>query len=75
MLYGKEISYFTVFKIVEPQYFCEDVLDCCLNVGLVKAIDLTKAGDAVEIWVQPQDSEPTCLYLFPYDSGIVLVGE
>lgn len=75
MLYGKEISYFTVFKIIEPQYLGEDVLECCLNVGLVKAMDLTEAGDAVEIWVQPQDSEPTCLYLFPYDSGIVQVGE
>lgn len=75
MLYGKEISYFTVFKIIEPQYLGEDVLDCCLNVGLVKAMDLTEAGDAVEIWVQPNDGEPTCLYLFPYDSGIVQVGE
>lgn len=75
MLYGKEISYFTVFKIIEPQYLGEDILECCLNVGLVKAMDLTEAGDAVEIWVQPQDSEPTCLYLFPYDSGIVQVGE
>lgn len=75
MLYGKEISYFTVFKIIDPQYLGEDVLDCCLNVGLIKAMDLTEAGDAVEIWVQPQDGEPTCLYLFPYDSGIVQVGE
>lgn len=75
MLYGKEISYFTVFKVIDPQYLGEDVLDCCLNVGLVKAMDLTEAGDAVEIWIQPQDGEPTCLYLFPYDSGIVQVGE
>ena len=75
MLYGKEISYFTVFKIIEPQYLGDDVLDCCLNVGLVKAMDLTETGDAVEIWVQPYDGEPTCLYLFPYDNGIVQVGE
>lgn len=75
MLYGKEISYFTVFKIIEPQYLSEEVLACCLNVGPIKAMDLTEAGDAVEIWVQPQDDEPTCLYLFPYDSGIVQVGE
>lgn len=74
MLYGKEISYFTVFKIIEPQYLGEDVLDCCLNVGPVKAMDLTEAGDAVEIWVEVEDG-PTCLYLFPYDSGIVQVGE
>ena len=75
MLYGKEISYFTVFKIIEPQYLGEDVLDCCLNVGPVKTMDLTEAGDAVEIWVQSESGEPTCLYLFPYDSGIVQVGE
>jgi hypothetical protein len=75
MLYGKEISYFTVFKIIEPQYFGEEVLACCLNVGPVKVMDLTEAGDAVEIWVQSNDGEPTCLYLFPYDSGIVQVGE
>jgi hypothetical protein len=75
MLYGKEISYFTVFKIIEPQYLGEDVLSCCLNVGPVKVMDLTEAGDAVEIWVQPENDEPTCLYLFPYDSGIVQVGE
>jgi hypothetical protein len=75
MLYGKEISYFTVFKIIEPQYFGEEVLACCLNVGPVKAMDLTEAGDAIEVWVQPENSEPTCLYLFPYDSGTVQVGE
>lgn len=75
MLYGKEISYFTVFEIIEPQYFCEEVLSCLLNVGPIKAMDLTAVGDAVEIWVQPTDEEPTCLYLFPYDNGIVQVGE
>ena len=75
MLYGKEISYFTVFKIIEPQYLDEEVLACCLNVGPIKAMDLTESGDAVEIWVQSENSEPTCLYLFPYDSGIVQVGE
>ena len=34
MLYGKEISYFTVFKIIEPQYF--EKLLLCLNVGPLK---------------------------------------
>ena len=35
---------------------------------------LTEAADAIEIWVIYND-EPTCLYLFPYDMGIVQVGE
>jgi hypothetical protein len=75
MMYGKEISYFTLFKVCGMNEFGQDVIDCCLNVGPVKAMDLTEAGDAVEIWVQPESGEPTCLYLFPYDSGIVQVGE
>ena len=74
MMYGKEISYFTVFKIVEPHLFGSVVMDCIPNVGIVKAIDLTETEDAVEIWVMYED-EPTCLYLFPYDMGIVEVGE
>lgn len=74
MLYGKEISYFTLFKIVEPQYFSYEVIECLKNVGDIKAIDLTEDKDAVEVWVMA-DGEATCLYLFPYDLGIVQVGE
>ena len=74
MLYGKEISYFTVFKIKEQIAFGREVIDVIKNVGAVKAIDPTENADAMEVWVI-YDSEPTCLYLFPYDSGIVQVGE
>ena len=74
MLYGKEISYFTLFKLIEPQYFAQEVLDCLRNVGKIKAIDPDEPGTAVEIWVETDDG-PTCLYLFPYDSGLVQVGE
>ena len=74
MLYGKEISYFTLFKIIEPQYFSYEVIECLKNVGDIKAIDLTEDKDAIEAWVIA-DNEATCLYLFPYDLGIVQVGE
>ena len=74
MLYGKEISYFTVFKIKEQIAFGREVIDVIKNVGAVKAIDPTENEDAMEVWVIYED-EPTCLYLFPYDSGIVQVGE
>lgn len=74
MLYGKEISYFTVFKIKEQIAFGREVIDVIKNVGAVKAIDPTENADAMEVWVI-YDGEPTCLYLFPYDSGIVEVGE
>ena len=74
MMYGKEISYFTLFKVNEPLLFGDTVADCIPNVGTVKAVDITEANDAVEIWVINND-EPTCLYLFPYDMGLVEVGE
>jgi hypothetical protein len=74
MLYGKEISYFTLFKIVDANYFANEVIECLLNVGDIKAIDFTEAEDAIEIWIQNEEN-PTCMYLFPYDSGIVQVGE
>lgn len=74
MLYGKEISYFTVFSIKERIAFGREVIDVIKNIGPVKAIDPTEAQDAIEVWVM-YDNEPTCLYLFPYDMGIVEVGE
>ena len=74
MMYGKEISYFTVFKVVESYLFGSTAMDCIPSIGTVKAIDLTETKDAVEIWVM-QDDEATCLYLFPYDMGLVQVGE
>ena len=74
MMYGKEISYFTVFEVIGLNEFGQDIIDCCTNVGVIKAMDLTESGDAVEIWVETEEG-PTCLYLFPYDQGIVQVGE
>lgn len=72
MLYGKEISYFTLFKIVNKENFYKEVIECLNNIGDIKAIDLTESKDAIEIWIQDED-ESTCLYLFPYDNGIVEV--
>ena len=72
MLYGKEISYFTLFKLIKPQLFGYEVIECLKNIGTIKAIDLTENKDAVEIWVESKEG-PTCLYLFPYDTGIVRV--
>ena len=73
MLYGKEISYFTLFQIIDDFWFASDVIDCCTNVGPIVAMDLTENEDAIEIWVNTENG-PTCLYLFPYDNGLVKVG-
>ena len=74
MLYGKEISYFTLFVMKERCVFGHEVIECLKNVGVIKAIDLTEENDAIEAWVD-NEGEATCLYLFPYDNGIVQVGE
>ncbi len=74
MLYGKEISYFTLFQMIDANYFGSEVIECLKNLGSIKAIDLTDTQDAIEIWVE-YENESTCLYLFPYDSGVVRVGE
>ena len=74
MLYGKEISYFTLFKLKQVESFPHEAIDCLQNIGPIKAIDLTEDKDAIEAWVMADD-EATCLYLFPYDMGVVIVGE
>ena len=74
MLYGKEISYFTLFKLKQIESFPHEAIDCLQNIGPIKAIDLTEDKDAIEAWVMADD-EATCLYLFPYDMGVVIVGE
>lgn len=81
MLYGREISYFTVFVHDENwkvETLSQAANECLLNIGLIYSIELTKEEDAIEIWVKtPPEGDTdgilTCLYLFPYDNGIVRI--
>lgn len=73
MLYGKEISYFTLFEIFDAHRFGIEVVNCINDLGPVKDISLTENKDAIEIWLMYED-EATCLYLFPYDNGLIKVG-
>lgn len=74
MLYGKEIGYFTLFNI---KYSItgktgKEIISCLKEIGTIKSIDLEKDKSAIEIWVKPfNEEESTCLYLFPYDLGVV----
>lgn len=78
MLYGKEIGYFTVFVRNMPTETPYDiatidlaVFECLLNVGPIYSIELTP-NNAIEIWVKDTEKDLlTCMYLFPYDEGIV----
>ena len=85
LLYGKEINYFTLFvkdKNWELESLDLGVIECLNNIGTIYSIEYTKEKDAIEIWVEveinsdTEESEKliTCMYLFPYDTGIVKVG-
>ena len=76
MLLGREISYYTIFhrnpNMVET--LGEAALECLNNIGMIKAIDVTEDLTAIECWVVPVgNDEPTCLYMFTYDIGVVEV--
>ena len=81
MLYGKDISYFTIFQknIGYSETGGEATVDCLKNVGYIRSIELTENKDAVEIWMDVPDSNDEerlliIMYLFAYDSAIVPVG-
>ena len=85
LLYGKEINYFTLF-VKDENWELESldlgVIECLFNIGTIYSIEYTKEKDAIEIWVEVEISPGTeeneklltCMYLFPYDAGIVKVG-
>ena len=78
MLYGKEIGYYTLLMRDPYNWEIETldlaVMECLANVGPVYSIELTTEQDAIEIWIKDtQQDLVTCMYLFPYDSGIVRI--
>ena len=74
MLYGREISYFTIFKRVsnngEFKNLFEALKACLEHIGTVHGCDIVNDNSALEIWVNT-NGEMTCLYLFEYDEGVV----
>lgn len=86
MLYGREIGYFTLFhedeEIIEFTNLFDAIAEC-LGQFDVKAFDVVDEA-AIEIWIDwtvPQEDNSnsnekrtTCMYLFPYDDGVVNYG-
>lgn len=48
--------------------------ECLMNRGEIRGIDITKNKDAIEIWLMIEN-EAFVYYFFPYDMGIIEVGE
>lgn len=80
MLYGKEISYFTLFqkednKNNEFADLGHAVLTVAQDISkYIYSCDVVDDGSAIEIWIK-YDKAPTVLYLFDYENGIVKYGK
>lgn len=77
MLYGKEISYFTVLKPgtenLDFENFGEAIFNLLTDITeAIYAMDIVD-DNTVEIWIH-YEGNPTVLYLFNYDGGIVTYG-
>ena len=76
MLLCKELSYYTVLHRTTFVGDCtlgQGLIDCANSVGYIKGIEHSD-DKAYEIWVYSDlDKECYCMYLFPYDMGIVEV--
>lgn len=72
LLYGKEISYFTLFYPTDENEdsFVDCVFDCLAAVSnTIYSFDVVNE-DTIEIWIE-YENEATVLYLFNYIEGIV----
>ena len=78
MLLGNEISYYTIFEqstVYEVSNLAEGVIECLINLGDILYIEENDDRTAIEIWIRQEELEPTILYLFPYNHGVVQIGE
>ena len=72
LLYGREISYFTLFYPTdkEEDAFVDCVFDCLAAISsTIYSFDIVSDG-AIEIWMD-FDGEATVFYLFDYSEGMV----
>ncbi len=73
LLYGKEISYFTLFYPTDDENeksFVDSVFECLgLITDTIYSFDVASDG-AIEIWLE-YNEEATLLYLFDYSEGMV----
>lgn len=72
MLYGKEISYFTLFQkqVLAANDFVSALFKCLDNFEGIYNFEIVDEN-TIELWVKYED-DATCMYLFNYDEGVVI---
>ena len=74
LLYGKEISYFTLFERKENsnETLGDAVIECLKSFDKIYSYEIKDDEKIIEIWVHNSDNDlATILYLFDYTSGVV----
>lgn len=73
MLLCRDLNYYTLFVIdLESDVRIEqEVLECLKELGRIKSVEEFEDKNLVEIWVQPEDSDPVVMYFFNYDRGVI----
>ena len=78
MLLCRDLNYYTIFSTT--QYLNQErvslgkgVIECLNNIGHIYNIDDTEE-ESIEIWAKV-DGDFVVLYLFPYDNGVVEIGD
>lgn len=75
LLYGKEISYFTLFERkseITQETLGEAVLSCLQDFEKIYSYEFKDDEGVVEIWVHNSDNNlATLLKLFNYENGVV----
>ena len=82
MLLCNDMKYYTILKPttawamspITQDSFGITVIDCLNYVGEIKSIDFVHDNTAIEIWIEHKNDKEGgiyCMYLFPYDEGVV----
>lgn len=76
MLLCHEQRDYTLFNFIDykgedtDRICANEIIECLNNRGKIKGIDITKDGEAIELWIS-KDKEAFVYYFFPYDSGVI----
>lgn len=78
MLLGREVNYYTIFAATEIlDDFKVDlgtgILECFDSIGDLYSVEETEEN-SIELWTKVKD-DFIVLYLFPYDQGVIEIGD
>ena len=65
MLLCRDINYYTVFNLIDPNYdkFVNEIKECLAFKGRVVDIQYNHAADAYEIWVKEYKTDEMYMYM------------